>query len=88
METKLNEVIAVPGLGVRNSSLPFLIFGGAAIAGGCLAVLLPETRGVKLPETVAEVEEIVRRGTCTTSWLPWARRRRGPSQGDTSETRL
>ena len=77
---------------MRNSSLPFLIFGGAAIAGGCLAVLLPETRGVKLPETVAEVEEIVRRGTCTTScttsWLPWARRRRGRSQEDTGETRL
>ena len=88
---KLNQTTAVPGLGVRNSSLPFLIFGGAAIAGGCLAVLLPETRGVKLPETVAEVEEIVRRGTCTTSWLPGARRcrrRRGRSQEDTSETRL
>ena len=85
---KLNQTTAVPGLGVRNSSLPFLIFGGAAIAGGCLAVLLPETRGVKLPETVAEVEEIVRRGTCTTSWLPGARRRRGRSQEDTGETRL
>ena len=86
-ETKLNELIAASGLGVRNSSLPFLIFGGAAIAGGCLAVLLPETRGVKLPETVAEVEEIVRRGTCTTSWLPWTRSR-GRSQEDTGETRL
>ena len=85
---KLNQTTAVAGLGVRNSSLPFLIFGGAAIAGGCLAVLLPETRGVKLPETVAEVEEIVRRGTCTTSWLPGARRRRGRSQEDTGETRL
>ena len=47
------------GLGVKNSSLPFLIFGGAAITGGVASTLLPETRGVKLPETVEDVEAIV-----------------------------
>ena len=47
------------GLGVKDSSIPFLIFGGAAIIGGVASSLLPETRGVKLPETVEDVERIV-----------------------------
>ena len=56
----------ISGIGVKNSSLPFLIFGGSAIIGGLASLLLPETKGVKLPETVEDVENIVmkNRGLC------------------------
>ena len=36
-------------LGVADPSLPFLIFGLAAVVGGLGAVMLPETRGSALP---------------------------------------
>ena len=49
---------------MTNSSLPFLIFGGAAVCGGVASVILPETRGVRLPETVEDVEIIVRDRRC------------------------
>ena len=56
----------ISGIGVRNTSLPFLIFGGSAVIGGVVSVMLPETKGVKLPETVEDVERIVlnSRGCC------------------------
>ena len=62
----------IAGLGVSNTSLPFLIFGVSAILGGLPSVMLPEPRGAKLPETVEDVERIVRdrTGGCL-----WARRR-------------
>ena len=50
----------IAGLGVTDPSLPFLVFGISAIIGGLASVLLPETRGAKLPETVEDVERIVR----------------------------
>ena len=34
--------------------LPFLIMGGAGVLVGCLSCLLPETRGIVLPETIEE----------------------------------
>ncbi|XP_012946344.1 organic cation transporter protein [Aplysia californica] len=34
--------------------LPQLVFGGAGIVGGLLALLLPDTRNRKLPETIAD----------------------------------
>lgn len=49
----------ISGIGVKNPSLPFLIFGGSAVVGGVVSIMLPETKGVKLPETVEEVERIV-----------------------------
>jgi len=51
----------IAGLGVKNNSLPFLIFGGAAIIGGLAGVMLPETRGSSLPDTVDDVERIMRK---------------------------
>lgn len=57
----------ISGLGVKNSSLPFLIFGGAAIIGGLASILLPETQGQKLPETVEDVERIVLDRRCCIS---------------------
>jgi OCT family organic cation transporter-like MFS transporter 4/5 len=61
----------IAGLGVKNSSLPFLIFGGAAIIGGLAGVLLPETRGSRLPDSLQDVETIMRRRTV----LRWIRTR-------------
>ena len=36
---------------------PAVVFGVFSIAAGLSALLLPETRGRRLPETVQEVEE-------------------------------
>ena len=56
---------------MKNSSLPFWIFGGAAILGGLTSVLLPETKGSALPDSVQDVETIMRRRTL----LRWFRSR-------------
>ena len=34
--------------------LPLCIYGGLALTGGCMALLLPETLGKRLPETVED----------------------------------
>ncbi|CAN0411050.1 unnamed protein product [Lampetra planeri] len=46
-------------------SLPGLLYGAVAFAGGLAALLLPETRGAELPETLSDVESDARwpRGT-------------------------
>ena len=36
--------------------LPLIIYGGLALAGGLLTLLLPETLGKKLPETIRDGE--------------------------------
>ncbi|KAF7272809.1 hypothetical protein GWI33_014435 [Rhynchophorus ferrugineus] len=48
----------VPLLGVYMKSLPMLLFGGLGIVAGLFAFKLPETLGQKLPETVAEAEDL------------------------------
>ncbi|KAI8500763.1 hypothetical protein Bbelb_215810 [Branchiostoma belcheri] len=45
-------------LGRHWAPMPYVIFGGASIAAGLLALLLPETVGRKLPETIEEAENI------------------------------
>ncbi|XP_077868810.1 organic cation transporter protein-like, partial [Saccoglossus kowalevskii] len=37
--------------------LPFLVYGSVATAAGLLVLFLPETKGVKLPETLEEGEQ-------------------------------
>jgi OCT family organic cation transporter-like MFS transporter 4/5 len=54
----------IAGLGVREPSLPFLVFGGAALVGGLGAVVLPETRGHALPATLADMEAILQTRGC------------------------
>ncbi|KAJ8941286.1 hypothetical protein NQ314_010436 [Rhamnusium bicolor] len=48
----------VPLLGLYYTPLPMLLFGGVAILAGLLAIKLPETFGIKLPETVEEAKNI------------------------------
>ncbi|KAF2905671.1 hypothetical protein ILUMI_00505 [Ignelater luminosus] len=48
----------VPLLGVYVQPLPMLLFGGVAIVAGLLALKLPETLGIKLPESVEDAERI------------------------------
>ena len=40
--------------------LPFVLFGILAIAGGLVALILPETLGKNLPETIEEGEQFGR----------------------------
>ena len=42
---------------VISPEAPFLILGFMGLLAGGLAVFLPETAGMKLPDTVADVEE-------------------------------
>lgn len=44
--------------GVYNESLPLILFGLTALVGGILALILPETLGCRLPDTVEEAERI------------------------------
>ncbi|XP_078688676.1 organic cation transporter protein-like [Branchiostoma floridae x Branchiostoma belcheri] len=41
--------------------LPYLIFGGLSVVAGLAALLLPETRGVRLPDTLEEGENFGKR---------------------------
>ena len=45
---------AIANLDSVYAPLPFLIMGGGAVVVGCLSFLLPETRGLVLPETIEE----------------------------------
>ncbi|XP_033113621.1 organic cation transporter protein-like [Anneissia japonica] len=57
---KIGAIIAPQILFARVifEQLPYLIFGGLAIAAGLLALLLPETRGLNLPQTLKEGENL------------------------------
>ena len=44
---------------VAFKELPLIIMGGTTLIGGCLTlVLLPETLGMPLPETVRDIERL------------------------------
>jgi len=43
---------------VTGAAAPYLVMGGFAILGGLLALLLPETLGSNLPDTMEDVENI------------------------------
>lgn len=43
---------------IYYDSLPLLIFGGVSLLGGIFALMLPETFGHKLPDTVEEAVKI------------------------------
>ncbi|XP_033124966.1 organic cation transporter protein-like [Anneissia japonica] len=45
-------------IGVSLEQLPYLIFGGLAFAAGFVTLLLPETRGLNLPQTLKEGENL------------------------------
>jgi MFS family permease len=45
---------AIANLDSIYAPLPFLIMGGGAVVVGSLSFLLPETRGIALPETIEE----------------------------------
>ena len=47
---------------VTSDSVPFYFMGSAAIFGGMIALLLPETLGSSLPETMEDVDEIKKNG--------------------------
>lgn len=51
----------VPLLKRISSILPLLVFGAFAFAAGVLSMLLPETLGTKLPDTIEEAENIGRK---------------------------
>ncbi len=46
--------------GAFNAQLPTIVMGSISLMSGFLVFLLPETRGVPLPFTIREVEEIVK----------------------------
>ncbi|KAJ8266834.1 hypothetical protein GJAV_G00135200, partial [Gymnothorax javanicus] len=45
-------------LGTYFKSLPYLLMGGLCVFGGLLCLLLPETLGVPLPETINHMQKI------------------------------
>ena len=47
--------IVAPLLASIDGSLPYVIMGGSALAGGILAMLLPETLGTTLPINLDDV---------------------------------
>ena len=47
---------------VAGAGAPYYVMGGCSVVGGLLALLLPETLGTNLPETVEDVEHIQVRG--------------------------
>ena len=47
---------------VTSPSIPYFLMGGASVFGGFLTLLLPETLGSSLPETMADVDQIKKDG--------------------------
>ncbi|XP_030850614.1 organic cation transporter protein isoform X1 [Strongylocentrotus purpuratus] len=71
MSSRIGGIIA-PLIRISGRSwrpLPFIIYGAASIAAGLLALLLPETKGRKLPETVEEGENF-RNATSDKKYIP------------------
>ncbi|XP_074033252.1 organic cation transporter protein-like isoform X2 [Leptinotarsa decemlineata] len=56
LKNYLERISVIKGL--FYNPLPMIVFGGLAILAGILAMNLPETRGIKLPETVEEAINI------------------------------
>ncbi|XP_070504610.1 organic cation transporter protein-like [Chironomus tepperi] len=58
--SRLSSLLApfVPLLKNYYSFLPLLVFGSFPLAAGCLSLLLPETIGCNLPDTLSEAENI------------------------------
>lgn len=44
-------------LGVHSPSLPLLVYGAVPVLSGLTALLLPETRGLPLPDTVQDLQK-------------------------------
>ena len=47
----------------RRPGLPLLIIGAMSLLGGALTILLPETSGVNLPQTLLD-GDLLGRGSC------------------------
>lgn len=60
--------IAAPLLAGLPGSTPLIIMGGSSLLGGLLALLLPETLGAKLPESIAQVVDLYNTGK---PWYKW-----------------
>lgn len=56
----------VPLLKRISTILPLLVFGAFAFVAGVFALLLPETLGTKLPDTIEEAENIGKKADETT----------------------
>nr|XP_047911899.1 solute carrier family 22 member 6-A-like [Anser cygnoides] len=71
--------------------LPFIIYGAAPVLSGLVAIFLPETRDMALPETVEEVEDRTRTRTRTRTradeaqQLPLQPTQPDPTLGGTTE---
>jgi hypothetical protein len=82
--------ILAPFLGNLGSSalafVPMLVFGVVSVVAGVLAAFLPETRGKRLPETIAEAEEDDDAPTvaqCVQGVAKWWRKKSGTRRGST-----
>ena len=65
---RIGGIIAPILAGLQTENLAFYIMGGSALVGGLLAVLLPETLGAPLPETM---EDVNRLGEDAKPWYKW-----------------
>ncbi|XP_073904766.1 solute carrier family 22 member 12 isoform X1 [Castor canadensis] len=54
-------------LGIYGSSLPLLVYGTVPVLSGLAALLLPETKGLPLPDTIQDVQDqVVKKATPST----------------------
>ncbi|OUC47050.1 putative transporter, major facilitator family protein [Trichinella nativa] len=73
-------------------ALPLMIMGVLTISGGILALLLPETRNIRLPETIEEAEVLYQTSTATKRFCSLTRRghrhsnRTNDAQSDSDNT--
>ncbi|KAJ8266836.1 hypothetical protein GJAV_G00135220 [Gymnothorax javanicus] len=62
MAARVGSIIApyINYMGALRKSLPYIIMGANSILGGLLCLLLPETLGIPLPETIDDMQTIRR----------------------------
>ncbi|KAJ8383084.1 hypothetical protein SKAU_G00038620 [Synaphobranchus kaupii] len=60
MSSKMGSVIApfLAFMGTYNKALPYIVMGLLTLAVGLLSLLLPETRGIALPEDLSQVQPL------------------------------
>lgn len=71
MVARIGSIIAPLLAGLSPVWIPLVVMGGASLIGGILAIFLPETLGMPLPESIEDIEVLYENEK---PWYKWIKR--------------